>query len=240
MTIDIKDLVKICISTYSNNDDAKQFYDSNEFMRLNTTDRWSIFLQIKTNSIIVAFRGTNWGNISDLITNAHILIGSFESSPCFLKEWRELQKTLRVIIPFVSPHAIIFCGHSMGSKYSVAAQDMFHRCFDNHDGETLVIGFNSATSPNDCRIGISAPVARKSSRIIHYVVDKDPVSQWSDYICGEVVKISAGNHESALERHNIRRMLHRQLPVPRRVRHIIKGSRHRLTAAAHSRVRLPP
>lgn len=219
MSIHVKDLIRLCMKTYDQSDaSVVDTFDTYEIMH--SSERWCVFLSKKTRCIVVAFRGTVLGDTIDMISNVHAFVGSFNTSPQFLQEWKALHTVIADALNQHQPSKIVFCGHSLGSVFSMAANDMFRFCFQDVENlQSIVVGFNSLTTP-----ARSAEQTEEVSDTIHFIVEKDIVSTWKHSLPGHRVHVDADCNESALQRHNLRKMLDRDIRVPKPFkRHIRAG-----------------
>lgn len=214
----LRDLVVLCLRAYEQGGPLEGARTRDRYQALACTDRWTLFLNQDSRALVVAFRGTALRGLQDLGVNMHVLRGTFGSSGAFRAEWHALQAALRVA-PCGAP--VVLTGHSNGATFAAAAYDQL-LALPDPPKQVVVVGFNPATSPAALRPGASVPLPPRPKQVLHYLVERDPVSRWHRGLCGHLVHVPARRGEPCLERHNLRAMLARRLKVPPRFRHMLR------------------
>lgn len=211
----VNDLILMCISAYDRDSSPPAGYGVVAQSR-----RWGLFWDSSQRTMVMAFRGTLLGDTTDLLGNLYLLLGSFDTSPVFQREWQLASHDLLRAVQALSPQRIVFCGHSLGAAFSVSTCAMFCERQPELAERCVIVGFNSATSP--CYR--PEPRARQHDHNqVHFLVEDDIVSAWPRSLAGHLVRVAPRDSESALQKHNLRRMLHRRLRVPRTMRQLIRA-----------------
>lgn len=209
MSAHIQDLIRLCLTTYEREwepNDNVIWRLTNTYELIHSTNRWKVFCNIDTKVLVVAFRGTLIGDAADIISNIHAFLGCFENSRIFLEEWKNINEIVSHIIEERKVQKVIFCGHSLGVVFSIASHEMFRT---KSKVESVVVGFNSATTPH------VQENAFDREDIIHFLVPGDIVSTWKASLPGYLVQLNPEKCESALQRHNLRGMLKRNIRIPK-------------------------
>lgn len=182
------------------------FSKEKEFSQINAV----IYTNIQTRTIIMAIRGTNLSNPSDLLTDVSVLTGTLKAS----KRYKDISdlfnkvyaKYGKYIGKSLLAYKYIIVGHSLGG--SLALQLLM----DNVDKIDSIYIFNVGSSVDQLRKGLATKIGKFlgvnyykkiSKKINIYRVSGDPVSLTSRFLNGSYTEVES----SKVDRHGMSNFL---------------------------------
>lgn len=208
-SIQLQDVAMICTCAYYPGKVNPSLLPGDFIVLTAHKRRWKFFYSRTSRTCVIAFKGTEIGDSEDLIANIHVLAGVFKDSSGLTRTLRDIKDYVRYTLASYEVSHIIFTGHSLGSRYAVAA---YNAHVQYSDVIASCICFNTLTAPADIRDGLHSDVPPPDTpvRILHVCVHGDVVSSWNQQLDGHVWMLPPENKdEHILERHNMMRMIKR-------------------------------
>jgi len=125
-------------------------------------------------TLVVAYRGTDITNQSDISADISIIRGTFnKETPTDMRVGQAISEAGNVISGQSGVQDVIFTGHSLGGYLAIKAFRYFSKQFD---GRVFFAGFNGAVGFSDFYLpGVD------NRRLVHYRTPEDPVSIKTPY-----------------------------------------------------------
>lgn len=187
------------------------FTKDNTFSQINAV----IYTNMNNRSIVMAIRGTDPKNISDLATDLSVATGTLKAS----KRYRDISELFnkvyakygKYIGKSLLAYKYIIAGHSMGSSLSLQL------LLDNPDKIDSIYLYNSGSSVDTVKKGIQMKIGKAlgigyykkvSKKINIYRVAGDPISIGSRFLNGSYTDVQS----SKLDRHGMANFLPKDEP----------------------------